>query len=364
MAWAVPQFQRAEVNRAGRELAELTFPIEANQVLQVVNNWRAVHAFPLNTFQNCLRRFASDFEAEPVIAQRIKRLESIHAKLVRDQTDNMRLTQMQDIAGCRAVMESVENVDALVGRYSSARLRHSPRGSKDYIRNPKIDGYRGRHLVYEYKGRGASAVYSGLKIEIQVRTRLQHAWATAVESVGTFTRQALKANQGDEDWRRFFALMGTAIAAIEGCPSVPGTPTDKWELIAEIAMLAQQLEALDRLVAFSTALQFETEMPRGFKYYVVTLNFDQRTVRFAPFKFNQSQRANIYYTAEERRVQEGQNTQIVLVSVDSFTSLRRAYPNYFLDTSRFGEIVGQVLSGDFPDPQPPSVERLPGRSVR
>jgi hypothetical protein len=70
--------------------------------------------------------------------------------------------------------------------------------------NPQKSGYRGIHLVYRYNGRKTE--YNGLKIEIQIRTVIQHAWATAVETVGMFTQQALKSSQGEQDWLRYFAL--------------------------------------------------------------------------------------------------------------------------------------------------------------
>jgi len=43
---------------------------------------------------------------------------------------------------------------------------------------------------------------------------LQHAWATAVEAVGIFTKQALKSNIGDGEWLRLFALMSSEIAVM------------------------------------------------------------------------------------------------------------------------------------------------------
>lgn len=43
-------------------------------------------------------------------------------------------------------------------------------------------------MVYEFKSKSSSySQYNGMLIEIQLRTRLQHYWATAVETVGIFT---------------------------------------------------------------------------------------------------------------------------------------------------------------------------------
>ena len=65
----------------------------------------------------------------------------------------------------------------------------------DYIAHPKSDGYRGVHYVYKYRsGSTPKAEFNSLRIEVQLRSRLQHAWATAVETVSTFTGQALKSN--------------------------------------------------------------------------------------------------------------------------------------------------------------------------
>src|ERR1019366_9744121 len=93
----------------------------------------------------------------------------------------------------------------------------------DYVDHPKASGYRSYHLIYRYFS-DKKATHNGLKIEVQIRSQLQHAWATAVETVGTFIQQALKSSQGEEDWLRFFALMGSAIAYREHGELVPDTP--------------------------------------------------------------------------------------------------------------------------------------------
>ncbi len=46
----------------------------------------------------------------------------------------------------------------------------------------------------------------------------------------------------------------------------------------------------------------------------------------------------------EQQAQRGSpNDQVVLVSVDSIVSLRRAYPNFFGDTERFAQILNRIL---------------------
>ncbi|GJE17353.1 RelA/SpoT domain-containing protein [Methylobacterium marchantiae] len=353
MAWAVPEYDPQHVNSAGKALGKMAFPVENEEALQalaVINNWRSSHAYPLNTFQITLRNRARRIERTVIVAQREKRLDSIHRKLV--QKKSMRMTQMQDIAGCRSVFGKLADVYKLVEIYKNRQFDHKFRNGKDYIVNPKPDGYRSYHLVYEYVGYGAAAPYCGLRVEIQVRTQTQHAWATAVEAVGIFTRQALKSSQGDADWLRFFALMGTAIAAIEQTPSVPRTPYMKKELLIELAKLADSLAARSMLRAYNTTLN-TIGSAKDAKYFIVELDPEESKVTVRRFKAKESSEANRQYTKLESQIQETSRRQVVLVSVTDINALKRAYPNYFLDTALFSRLVEKVLKGDFPDPLPP-----------
>ncbi|KEQ53701.1 RelA/SpoT domain-containing protein [Sphingobium chlorophenolicum] len=352
MAWAVPEHKPEEVNGAGKALQKMEFPVvtsEGFKALAVINNWRSAHAYPLNTFQITLRHRARRIERKVIIAQRAKRLDSIHRKLVGKPT--MRMTQMQDIAGCRAVFSRLPQVYKLVQAYKTGQFDHKFRNEKDYILHPKADGYRSFHLVYEYVGTVATKAYNGLRVEVQIRTQYQHAWATAVEAVGIFTRQALKSNQGDQDWLRFFALMSSAIAAMEGTPCVPGTPSRKLELVNELIALANKLRARDMLRAYNTTLD-TLGSAKDAKYFIVNLDPDAGRVTVRRYKAKESAEANAQYTQLESQIPDDSRMQVVLVSVADISALKRAYPNYFLDTALFARLVDRIIKGDFPDPIP------------
>jgi hypothetical protein len=98
--WAVPNFSKGKVDKAGVELFSHDL-FAYNDSLEIVDNWRSAHNYPLNIFQDGLRKRAKPIFKDCIIAQRIKRLSSITAKLERFPT--MRLSMMQDIGGCRAV---------------------------------------------------------------------------------------------------------------------------------------------------------------------------------------------------------------------------------------------------------------------
>jgi hypothetical protein len=61
---------------------------------------------------------------------------------------------------------------------------------------------------------------------------------------------------GEQEWLRFFALMGAAIAFKENTAQVPGTPDSYSDLVRELREHARSLEVSNRLRAFGAALQF------------------------------------------------------------------------------------------------------------
>lgn len=347
MAWAIPQFNRSQVDVAGEMLVTQPGPDwqwweKYDRALTVINNWRSSHSFPLNTFQVWLRRKTHEVDSSSFVAQRIKRLSSIAAKLRRFPT--MKLSQMQDIGGCRAVVRSVHAVNRLRKLYETSELKHKLDHVDDYISHPKVSGYRSVHLIYRYYS-DKKQTYNGLKIEVQLRSPLQHAWATAVETVGTFTQQALKSSQGEEKWLRFFALMGTAIARRERTPLVDDTPTNKKVLINELREHALRLNVEGHLHAYGMAIQTLDEHTKDAHYFLLKLEPAARRISVKGFNFNEFERASEEYLNVERNLTKDAGEDAVLVSVDSLAALKRAYPNYFLDTHVFISAVREVLTG-------------------
>ena len=153
------------------------------------------------------------------MAGRIKRLPSIISKLQR--LSRIRLSEMQDIAGCRAVLPNVEDAFRAANSLMGSRVKHRLVRTHNYLAKPRRSGYRSLHLVYSYRG-AREHTLDELNVEIQIRTRRQHLWATAVETVGTFTREALKSGAGEEDWLRFFALMSFLDCAPRGLACCAG----------------------------------------------------------------------------------------------------------------------------------------------
>jgi hypothetical protein len=302
-----------------------------DEALEVVGNWRAIHAFPLNTFQMRLRSAAADVYPNSLVAQRLKRLSSIEFKLRR--FPNMQLPRMQDIGGCRVVLRSPAEVRRLAQDYRSSRIKHHLVGEKDYITTPKESGYRGIHLIYRYHS-DRMTTYNGLLIELQIRTLLQHAWATAVETVGIFLEHSLKSSMGPNEWLRFFALSASAFARVERSPLVPGTPTTARELIREIGRLKGELNVEQQLRTFGQALRVtERASRREAHFFLLALTPGNLTIY--SYRKDELSRATTEYLRIEKDNERVSGAQAVLVAAESLKALRRAYPNFYLDTERF-----------------------------
>ena len=350
MTWTEPKYSRSQVNRAGQFLAEkadrsgAASPEEWDRALAIINNWRSSHGYPLSAIRKTLSDRAHQVDKNALVAQRLKRLDSIALKLRR--FDHMQLARMQDIGGCRAILSNARQVAELAEIYFS-RIKKNPKsgielvGHHDYINKPKPDGYRSFHFIFKYwSDSKQGSKYNGLRIEIQLRSRLQHAWATAVETVSTFTGQALKSNIGQESWKRFFVLMGLAIKRQEW----PFLPEDDFqltdaELKEELVSLCASLRVEDMLMGYRKTLEVtqlgELEEPYQKGQFLLVLNTDEKRIKITAFARDDNREASEMYLYFERKALHDPSIQVVLVSVDSLSSLKSAYPNYYLDTTEF-----------------------------
>jgi hypothetical protein len=345
MDWAKPTDSKGKIDRAGKALVDPnTSNYDDYDALEIINHYRAVHYYPLNTFKVTLRRKAESIDPDRLVAQRIKRLSSIQAKL--DRFPTIRLSQMQDIGGCRAIVGTTGHVRSLMKLYQESDLKHVLDDIDDYIDAPKASGYRSVHMIYKYlSDKQAPSIYNGLFIEVQMRSRLQHAWATAVETVGTFLSQALKSSQGEEDWLRFFALMGSALAIREKSTAlVPNTPVKPTELVRELRALAKKLNVQSALRMYGRALNVGREgAGKGNHFFLLRLEPQRGRMNIEGFRRKDLDVASARYLEVERQIEGVTGAEAVLVSVDSLAALERAYPNYFLDTDVFLTALQQAL---------------------
>lgn len=287
MAHDTLRFSRAEIDRAGRTLLDEASSADAiDKAWDRLANWRSVHAFPLNTVTMDLRQKVRRVAPSALVVQRLKRARSILAKLGREAS--MRLTQMQDIGGCRAVVGSIKEVYALREEYRRSRSLHEFVSEDDYITNPKPSGYRSLHLIYRFRSIGHPQ-YNRLMFEVQLRTITQHAWATAVETVGAVLGQSLKSGEGERIWLQYFQNAALALEFTENQALALQRGTTKGLIARTLIALGRQLDVRKRLAAYRAALK-ATERTRSqdAAYFLLILLPDQHELQIRSFSKRQT----------------------------------------------------------------------------
>jgi putative GTP pyrophosphokinase len=338
-SWSPPKVSRSQVSKAGRRIGAGAGTLDDIVALE---NWRASHAYVINTFQANLRNRSRGTDI--VVGTRLKRRATIVNKLKR--FPDMQLGRMHDIAGCRIIFPDLDSLVAFRKEFHSARFQHKRRGIDDdnwnYIERPKPDGYRGIHDVYEYDVRSDGGIaWNGLTIEIQYRTLIQHAWATAVEVAGLLTANNPKLGQGNPDFIEFFALASEILArSYENSTSC--YPNIGLE---EVVSRFRELENNIRIV----------EMFRRVNSKVVDIDFKQNNILIFPFvnsdKENESRLTITGYRNVTRAIEEYNKIErdfqdkadVVLVRADSFENLKVTFRNYFADTTDFVDLLDKAI---------------------
>jgi hypothetical protein len=220
---------------------------------------------------------------------------------------------------------------------------------------PKSSGYGGIHLIYScYENQKSEHIWKKTKVEVQLRTKLQHAWATSLEIIDTLEHTNLKTSYcGSLAWRRYFFLMGRLVSHEEGFHKL--SQQDLFEtrcqlfgspglFYPKLQGLAAHLGVISKLRKYALAINLSTDKKilattknsSGLFLILMTLNekkgnqsIDVSTTFFpasdsddAIKKYNEAEmNPTIYLT--------------VLLSVTDAKTLKQAYPNYFGSTTSF-----------------------------
>lgn len=327
------KYSKGAVNRAGATLLTPRNDEHAD-AKKVLDNWRACHVAPLNSFQTSLRKKLAKIDDQALVSQRLKRTPSILSKLERNP--GMQLARMQDIGGIRAVVKNMQKVRELEHEYKKGTRAFSVVTSgKDYISYPKQSGYRSVHKIFKCN--------NGFSIELQIRTMVQHAWATAVETMGTFLDHSLKSSEGPDEWLNFFALASAAFSVLESTPRAPEYDKfSEYEVLAMTLQKENELSVLDKLSGFRVVARHIQDDKKKGHYHLVTLNLDTRRASIQSYTKKEVDVANTEYSIKEEQINQGANLQVVLVTSESITALKKAYPSYFLDAQLFARFIAYI----------------------
>ncbi len=219
---------KTQINKCGdllRDIVLLTSPSSAvdpsaiDHALGVVQAFRNAHGYPMTKVRVGIESMVRTEGISAAVSQRHKRVPRIVRKLVRmPQTS---LARLEDIGGCRVVVDSPQDAEALLKRIRRNWHTSYARDPRDYVAYPKDIGYRAVHVVVRRDGRA---------IEVQVRTRGQQQWADAVEAIDSRLKLNLKDGVGPDSLVSYFSLAGKVIHAAEYAGEIPSDLTREFEV--------------------------------------------------------------------------------------------------------------------------------------
>lgn len=328
-----PSYSKKRVQKAGVTALDQSASFsDAASAIDILNDWRAAHAVHLRWIGQNLRNIALKVDPNSTVARRLKRMRSVIHKLERYPT--MSAARIQDYGGVRAIMKSVDDVNMVAHKMRTSRQRHKMVRETNYIESPDTDGYRGIHQIFSFESDNYPS-HLGLFVEAQIRTDIQHAWATAVETMGYVARQPLKSDMGDPELLEFFRELSSEFALREGCPQVPGTIEDRAARVARIRELEAKHSIESRLSVYALINSGRERYMAGAQHALLAIDGD--TLRITRFK-SLEEAEDAYADAEK-----DSSIDVVLVSADDMESLERAYPNYFADTETFRGLLDEII---------------------
>lgn len=360
-------YTSGDVKRAGIALLNSDLNIEElDSTLEIVTYWRNAHVQPLKQAEQLLLKYIFKIDKHAFLAKRLKRFDSIRKKLNYAKQKNkqiMQLTNIQDIGGLRVVvsdLNKLKNIQKVLMNeicfYENEKLIKYD----NYISNPKINGYRGVHLIAKFNNE-----YSDKrKIEIQLRTRLQHSWATSLEIIDLFTQQNLKSDDGDQNYLDFFKYVSNQFSIIEDSEffiknDMQQLTKQYFERVLKDHLLVRECSWIRDFLAQSD--QFHNTIEKNFidyrnllqsvenniskskqGYVLLRLNTVKGTVDLEFFKPAEYIQAMDRYASYEKILLENKSWVIALVATNALGGIKQAYPNYFADSQLFLNYLGLI----------------------
>ena len=189
---AANEFSKTQIDRLGDRLKKGDI---TDDDLRLLDTYRRSFSEAYEIVVGCIR---DEMAMEPT-GRRAKSTSSISDKLRRE---SIRLTQIQDIAGCRLIVSNIaaqENVlESLKGIFENVTV-------VDRRKQPS-HGYRAVHAIVSY---------SGKVVEIQIRTVLQQLWAEMSEKFSDVVEPAIKYGGGDENIQKLLSNGSFLVDSLE-----------------------------------------------------------------------------------------------------------------------------------------------------
>ncbi|WP_374338634.1 RelA/SpoT domain-containing protein [Leeia sp.] len=323
-------FSKSKIDKAGVALSKGAHlnEIELIQMEDVFDEYRKAHLQPLSETTLDIQRLLMDYGDSYYIAQRLKRKPQILRKLRRL---SVRLTQLQDIGGCRIIVKNNGDVDR-ISEYLKAKAKASSvfdiLQTTDYRERGRDDtGYRSLHFILQREG---------CKLELQIRSRMQHYWAESIERTSVIYGYHLKEKEGSPEVISYFKALSDVFYEMEAGRE----PSAEHKI--EIDNLRYKCEGImsasDRYKVFDsfvnedvikTLIEKEARNTRGLNNWILV--FDWNTGSFVSWDIvdRGSDGAVRKYIEYENMYQSDDGYEVVLIGSSDVSTVRKTHSHYF-----------------------------------
>ncbi len=319
---------KSRIDKSGRSLA---FPAELTEesieLEDVFDSYRASFLEPLSRTTLELQNWLHGYGGRYYIAQRLKRKPQIIRKLKRL---SVRLTQLQDIGGCRIIVDNNRDVDKLL-KFIQDHVADSSTFTisrvTDYRDRGRDDtGYRSVHLIIDRAGKN---------LELQIRSRIQHYWAESIERTSVIYGYHLKEKEGDEAVIAYFKVLSDVFYEIEGSRE----PSHQSKILLDDLRLRAEavISQSDKNRVFDSfvnedivkTLSAAEGASDGLNNWLIV--FDWNTGAFVTWDTvgRDPLEAVKKYVSYERQFTAADNYEVVMIGSSDVSSVRKTHSHYF-----------------------------------
>jgi ppGpp synthetase/RelA/SpoT-type nucleotidyltranferase len=317
---------KSKVDKAGQALAKGVARSEEElvELEGVFDDYRKSHLKPLTDLTIELQRWLTEYGTKYYIAQRLKRKPQIVRKLNRL---HVRLSQLQDIGGCRIIVADNRDVDRLQKFLAQKLSATTSLKTTDYRAKGRDDtGYRALHLLF---------TRDGLSLELQVRSQVQHYWAESIERTSVVYGHHLKEKEGDPRVIDYFKALSDIFYEIEsGRQPAPKSKIeiDRLRVATEQIIVASDTnKVFDSFVnedVIKTLTEIESKRV-GFNNWIMVFNWNTGSFTTWDIIDRDPDAAAAKYGEYERQFPAHQGFEVVMIGSSDVATVRQTHSHYF-----------------------------------
>lgn len=311
-----------DIKRLGERLRECKGKHISDEDLDLLQAHRLSFTEPLFKIFKELTQYKSSVQRSAIIAFRLKRITTIIDKVIRKP--EMQLNRMWDVAGIRIIFGDETSARKMVNVILE---NYEVRGKiRDYFEDPKKIGYQAYHIYI-------TEPISGKVVEVQIRTKDTHNWATLVEITDVLYNTRLK-EEGYENnvtLGRFHQLVSSKKELEPDEANFLYKTLDKYDFITKLAETFRKNSSVVKK-------QWQNVHHKD-KYFLIELSSESVPKLSS---YNDYEKAESDYF---KAYKKDEGALIVLTSIPkaTFEQISVAYANYILSYHKFIKDVQEIL---------------------